>query len=810
MFSQRDEWVTAFRGFRHHRGFAFTVVTILAAGITASTTIYAIVYSVLLRPLEYAHPERLVCIWEEYPKMSWGHHVAASFPTFHEFKRYSHSFDAMELAETEHMLVSRSGENEFVWGTRLSAGFLDLLGVKPYLGRNFLPEEDRPDGMKTAILGYAYWKKRFAGDTNLLGKTILINNSAHVLVGILPRDFQQPAGSEPRVLLPIRRNATDTKGRGWRGFLSLGRLKPGISAISAQQELNTIAKRLAELYPENNTGLETSVVPLYEQTVDDAKSTVWLLFAAANFILLIACANAANLFLVQSVAREKDMAVRAALGATRWQIARGLLIESVALSLLAAAIGIGMASVCIKVARTIDIGLGARFEAASLNFSVLGFAISAAFASGIAFGLVPAGRMSLVNPALSLNESSRTASAGKNRGRFLRGLIVFEISLSLILLIGAGLMFKSLERVLSQKPGFDPEGMLVANVDLPEARIPESQRRLLLYSDLLARIRRLPGVESASLTSNLPLSGADIGGDIMIEDDVKPWTNEQPLPAHLIIESDYFRTLKIPLLKGRIFDSSDSLDARKVSIVSEETAKQLWPGKDVLGKRFTSSLEKDGSTVWFTVIGIVGDVRYRSMETRPKLAIYFPLTQTTNENSSMQLVLRTVRDPLALRAAVQREMHATSKEIPEPEIVSMDQIIAKSVGKRRLQMELLWIFTAIALILAMVGTYAIVTYILNQRAREFEIRLVLGATRNQILGLALRQGLKLVGCGLAAGLAISLLLTRFLQSFLFEIAALDPVPFTAGILLLGVVGLLACYIPARRIANAKATLLFLS
>ncbi|MDB6036951.1 MAG: hypothetical protein JWM99_792 [Verrucomicrobiales bacterium] len=810
MCGQAGEWGRVFRGFRHHRGFAITVMAILAAGIAASTTIYAIVYSVLLRPLDYRHPEGLVCIWEEYPKMSWGHHVAASFPTFHEFKRNSHSFDGMELMETEHMLVSRSGDNEFVWGTRLSAGFLDLLGVKPYLGRNFLPEEDRPEGMNAAILGYSYWKKRFSGETNLLGKTILINNSAHVVVGILPRDFQQPAGSEPKVLLPIRRNATDTKGRGWRGFLSLGRLKPGVSALSAQRELNTIAKRLGEQYPENNTGLETSVVPLYEQTVDDVKSTVWLLFAAANFILLIACANAANLFLVRSVAREKEMAVRAALGATRWQIARGLLIESVALSIAAAAIGIGLAFVCIRIARTIDFDLGARFAAASLNFPVLGFAISAALATGIAFGSVPAGRMSLVNPALSLNESSRTASAGKNRGRFLRGLIVFEISLSLILLIGAGLMFKSLARVLSQKPGFDPEHLLVSNVDLPEARIPESKRRLFLFSDLLDRIRRLPGVESASLTSNLPLSGADIGGDIMIEDDIKPWTNEQPLPAHLIIESNYFRTLKIPLLKGRIFDSSDSLDVRKVSIVSEETAKQLWPGKNALGKRFTSSLEKDGSTVWFTVVGVVGDVRYRSMETRPKLAIYFPLTQTTNENSSMQLVLRTVRDPPALRAAVQREMHATSKEIPEPETVSMDQIIAKSVGKRRLQMQLLWIFTSIALILAMVGTFAIVTYILNQRAREFEIRLVLGATRNQILGLALRQGLNLIGCGLAAGLAVSLLLTRFLQSFLYEIAALDPIAFTAGTFLLGAVGLLACYIPARRIANSKATVLLRS
>ncbi|MDT7603531.1 MAG: hypothetical protein QOF61_1528 [Acidobacteriota bacterium] len=783
------------RGLRHN--FAFTVVAVcsLALGIGANTAIFSLVNAVLLKPPPFREPERLMMVWENQPVNGvTGDQVQPA--TYVDWKTQNHVFEDMAALRWQTFNITGDGEPEKVQAYGVTRNFFPMLGAEPALGRNFLPEEDKPGGAKVAIISYGLWQRRYGREQTIIGKDILLNGEKHTVVGVMPAGFQF-LQSSTGLWTPAAFPPEELAHRDNNSLLVLARLKPGVTQPQAQADMTAITDRLAHDYPDDIAGVQADVVPIGEQLSGSVRRPLLLLLAAVGFVLLIACANVANLLLARAAARQKEIAVRAALGAGRLRIVRQLLTESVLLSLLGGAFGLLFAAWGFEfVKKLIPDGL-ALSTSLKLSLPVLGYATLISLATGIVFGLAPALQASRTD----LNEALKQGGgrAGSNAGGRLRGaLVMVEVALALVLLVGAGLLVQTVSHMRGQYENLHPKQLLTVRTVLPENKYRALPRRTQFYDEVLARVERLPGVVSVGYTTSVPLQWQGGANGFMIE-------GSQPPPGvatnaiHRQVSSNYLQTIGVGLREGRYLDEHDNAQSQLVLVVNETMARQLWQGESAIGKRISFG-KGDGTDPWRTIVGVVADVRQMGMSAPVKAEMYLPYSQV-NVMSGFKprdLVIRAEGDPLSLVPAVRREVHAVDPDEPLSNIATMDEQLNEQTGTRGIGMILLASFAGLALLLATIGIYGVLAYFVAQHVPEIGVRLALGAQPRDILALVLKKGMGLALGGVALGLVGAFALTRVMTGLLFGVTATDPKTFALISLLIAAVALLACYIPARR------------
>jgi predicted permease len=784
-------------------GFTLIAVITLALGIGANTAIFSIVNGLLLNPLPYRNAERLAIIWTHSP----GANVALDWPSpgqFSALKTENSVFEQLALAHGSNVILTGNGEPERLGAVRASSAVFSLLGAQAMLGRVFLPEEDTPVKTLTVILSHNLWRRRFGGDPKVLGQTLTINGRGYNVVGVMPADFALGHEVMPTVggvaqaelLLPLPMSVEEMNNHGDENYNVLARLKPGATIVQAQAELNLAVRRLEQQFPKNypqSRRFSLSIRPLLEQAVGDVRLALYVLLGAVGCVLLIACANVANLLLARAAAREREMAVRTAIGAGRWRVVRQLLTESVLLSAVGGALGLALAVWGLALLRWLNPNDIPRLASIGIDNRVLAFTTSVAMLTGVLFGLAPALRGSRVNLNETLKEGGRGLVGGHHRLRDL--LVVTEIALSLVLLIGAGLLIRSFVRVQQVEPGFEPKNVLSMRMSLIGPAYEEEARRVSFYHRLWERIRRLPGVESAGGVSALPLTGGLGWGSITIEG-YDASSGQSVIQADMRAASvGYFETMKIPLIRGRFFAEQDIKGSQRVVIVDENMARTYWPKADPVGKRLKFG-GADSDSPWMSVVGVVADVKHYALDSDSRVALYVPHMQVGA--GSLSIAVRTTADLLSAAAAVTREARALDPNLPLYDVKTMEQWLSESLARRRFAMLMLGVFAIVAMLLAGVGIYGVMSYAVAQRTREIGIRVALGAQTRDVLRLIVRQGMSLTGIGVGLGLVAAIAATRLMASLLFGVRATDPLTFAAIALLLALVALLACWIPARR------------
>jgi len=789
---------------RKNPGFAAVAVLSLALGIGANTAIFSMVNAVLLRPLPYPDSDRLAIVWQKYTKRGWGL-VPMSYPNFAALREQSQVFESVGAASYGVFNLTANGGPERLLGMRVSANLFTVLGVSPAVGRAILPEEDKPGAQRVAILSHELWQRRFGSDAGIAGKSLTLNGEAYTIVGVMPPDFQYPppftvtiastAMAMPKADLwvPLAM-ATNQAGVGSRNFQMIGRLKPGVSSTQAQAEMNAIAGRLEQQYPGPNTGMEFSLTTLRQQVTGSVRQALWVLFGVVGFILLIACANVANMLLARASGRRRELAVRLAVGASRLRLIRQLLTESVMLASVGGALGLLLAYWGCKLLIAINPDRIPRATEIRINWYVLGFTVALTLLTGVIFGLMPALSASKLDLNESLKEGGRSASGGVSGGRSRQLLVVAEVALSLVLLIGAGLMIRSFARLLATDPGFKPERLLTLRLTLPSANYGPQQQQIGFYQQLMQRIERLPGVEAVGAINRLPMTGDSDNSGFAIEGHAPANPNERIYAAHRVVNPDYFRALGVPLQRGRAFTAGDAAGAPGVAIINQTAARVFWPNEDPLGKRIGPDGFPPGT--WLTIVGVIDDVRHAALGVEPQPEIYWPYSQKTDRR--IDLLIRTTADPLSLAGAVRSEIWAIDKDLPVSDVKTMDELLSGSVAQPRFYALLLAAFAVVALLLAIVGLYGVMSYAVNQRTHEIGIRMALGGSPRDVLRLSINQGMRLALIGIGIGLGGALALTRLMKTLLFGVSTTDPLTFTVIALLLTFVALLACWIPARR------------
>jgi predicted permease len=778
-------------------GFTAVALLALALGIGANTAIFSVVNGVLLHPLPYPQPERLMMIYEKTADFSQS---SVSYPDFLDWQRENHSFTDMACFRRNDFNFTGSGQPEHLEGEHVSAGLLPVLDVNPFLGRNFLPQEDREGAGGVVILAYSLWQKRFGGDSQILGRTLTLNAKSYTVIGVLPPDFRfrrqsdlyVPLGQWDSVELRDRENHP--------GLHVVGRLKPGVTMAAAQAEMTSIARALAQKYPKTNAREGATVVGMKEDMVGHIRPTLLLLLSAVGFVLLIACANVANLLLARSNARSREFAIRAALGAGRRRVVRQLLTESIMLAFGASLLGLLLASWGTRLVLAAVPDALPRSQEIGLDPYVLLFTLLVAILTGILFGLAPAFHSSKVNPQEALKEGARGSGGGRHRAEGI--FVVVEIGLAMVLLAGAGLMLQSIWRLFRVDTGFDPHHVLTTDVALSPSVMASPAGIRLAYQQLLDRVSGIPGVQSVAITSLVPLSGDD--SEIAFWLGKGPQRPQDQMASTLmyIATPGYLRAMGIPLKEGRFFTDHDTLSSPPVVVVDEVMAKHLFPGQDALGKQF--NLMVIGPV---QIVGITGHVKHWGLDAddtaKIRNEIYFPFLQIPDKFMSeavagLTLVLRTGPDPLRLVSAVRAQVAGPTEDQPIFEVATMEQIISDSLTERRFAMLLLIIFAATALVLAAIGIYGVMSYAVSRRTHELGLRMALGASRHEILGLVVREGMVLALAGMGIGLAAALGLTRFMTSLLYGVRPADPPTLGAVLAVLGAIAFLACYIPAWR------------
>ena len=765
-------------------GFTLIAVLTLALGIGANTAIFSIVNAVLLRPFPYKEPGRLVILRE---RVSGGSGFSPSYPNFADWRAQNTVFDSMAAAlGNQSFNLTGAGEPERLQGRIVSAEFFSTLGIKPLIGRDFLAEEDRPGATPAAILSYGFWRRRFGEDPSVIGKRLTLNNQNFTVVGVTPPNFQFE--TEADLTVPIGLQAERFRLRGMDpGAGVVARLKPGVSLRQAEAELNTIAARLEQQYPESNKGRRARVTPLHEFFVGDVRQPLLILLGSVGLVLLIACANVANLLLVRSSARRKEMAVRMALGAGRRAIIRQLLTESVLLAALGAALGILLALWGASfIAGHLPDG-APRLHEARVDAPVLGFTLAVSLLTGLLFGLAPALQASRSNLTEGLREGDRGSSGRRQRLRSV--LVVGEVALTLTLLVGAGLLIQSFWRVLQVDPGFKAQNLLTMQLSVKN---PDDQQVANFFEQLQQNVRSLPGVKSVAVSDGLPFDMANYPGFI-IED--RPSPDNKGAGLRYTVSPDYFQTLGIELIKGRVFTAQDTRDSQLVAVINEVLAQRYFPNKDPLGKRLKQSLPNSPS---YEIVGIVRHVEHYNLDGQNSVQPQFYTNFNQSRARPINLLVRTDAEPLSLAAAVRAQVAALNKDQAVFNVRTMEQILARSVAARRFSMLLLTVFAVVALALASLGIYGLMSYAVAQRTREIGVRMALGAQSGDVLRLVIGQGMKLAFVGVATGLVASLALTRTMKNLLFGVSATDPATFATIALLLIAVALLACWLPARR------------
>jgi predicted permease len=799
-------WYDLSHGFRtlsKNPGFTAVAVLSLAIGIGANSAIFSVTNALLLRPLPYKDADRLVILWSRSPGLNvpqdW-----FSPGQYLDVKTQNGVFDETSISIGASFNLTGQGTPEHVDGARISSSLFSLLGTNSMLGRVFRPEEDEPGKPATVILGYGFWQRYFGGDQGVIGRTLTLNGNNSTVVGVMPAEFSLNKEVMPAVngiqnadlLVPLPLSESARSNRGNEDFNIFARLKPGITIAQAQAEMDIIADRMKQQYPANyppSSGLTISVVPLLQQVVGDISLALKLLFGSVGFVLLIACGNVANLLLSRAAVRQKEVAIRAAVGASRVRLIRQLLTESMLLAVVGGLVGVGIAYLTVKALHVFGPDNIPRLNEVGIDGRVMAFTSFIALLTGVFFGLAPALRASRVDLNKVLNEGGRSGASGRGGHHTRKLLVVFEIAVSLLLLIGAGLLTRSYRRIWNAYPGFNPHNVLSLRVSLPVATYPKPESITPFFRRVVEGLNQVPDVESVATTYSLPMSTVALAWEpIAIEGYVPRSAQELIISNVRIVSPDYFRTMKIPLLRGRYFDEHDTKGATETVIVDETLAERFWPNEDPIGKR----LQRGGSDTWRTVVGVISDAKQYSSEKEPPIAVYFPFEQYVARN--MFLVIRTTRDPGGMTSAITKEIQSLDPEMPVFDVNTMDQRLHDSLSQRRFSMFLLGVFAVLASILAAIGIFGVMAYSVNERTHEIGIRLALGARPATILQLVIGQALVLTATGVAIGLTGAFALTQVMSSLLYGVSNTDGFTFFVTPLLLGGVALLASYIPARR------------
>jgi putative ABC transport system permease protein len=789
--------------------FSIAAIGILAIGIGANTAIFSVVYAVILRPLPYAESERLVMIKESWPAQGIPDY-GVSMPDFHEWRNRNRVFDQIEAFNTNRHDITSNGDPERIVGVRVSAELFSFLGVRPVQGRGFLSEEQQFGRHRVVILSDGFWRRRFGDQTRLDGQTIKIDGETFSIIGVMPEGFEFPEhGTE--LWRPLSAPAADRNyTRSENGFEVIARLKPGVTINQAKADMDHIRTQLAQEFKET-AELRERVVSLSEHVAGKELITILLvLFGAVGFVLLIACTNTANLMLARAESRQKEMVIRVALGASRWRVIRQALTESLLIGMTGGLLGLFVAMWGVGALLRLGPDLP-RFADVKINGRVLIFTLALSLLTSFLAGLAPAWQSTKVDLQKSLKDSARTAAGSAGNRRMRGALVVSEIALSLVLLICAGLMINSLLRLQRVDPGFRTKQILSMRISLPSSRYPENRPTAIVdfFKRLEERVRAIPGVQMASYTTSLPLIGFGWVQYITVEGYPLPRTPEEtPLTHYRQISSHYFETLGIRLLKGRALNERDTRDTEPVAVVNESFVRLFYPNEDPIGKRFylgqpveLSSPQRQ-PTRW-TIVGVSRDIKHQGLGSEPKPEVFSLHEQSLSKPDdgpfpNMFFVVRAASDPTALAAAVRREVRELDKDLPVAEVITMDRLLGNSLLRQRLITLLLSIFSIIALLLAAVGIYSVISYSVTNRTHEIGIRMALGARRIDVLQLIAGQGMRLAFIGIVIGLLGSIILTRFIETWLFEVKASDPLTYVLIVLLIVFVSMLACYLPARR------------
>jgi putative ABC transport system permease protein len=792
----------AFRQLLKDPGFTAVAVLTLALGIGANTAIFSVVNAVLLRPLPYEQSDRLVWIWEN--NLSKNIPINPASPgNFNDWRDQSQAFETLSAWEGENFNLTGGGEPERVLGAKAFANFFAVLRVQPILGRSFLPDEDRAGANPVALLSHGLWQRRFGGDTNILGKSLTVDGRSFVIIGIAPA-MQAVPFNRFELWLPFALDSARMNAHGDRFLRPIGRLKPGVTIRQVQAELGGIARRLEQLYPQENTGAGVSVIPLKEMFTGELRRPLLVLLGGVSFVLLIACANVANLMLARAAAREKEIALRGALGATRFRLMRQLFNETLLLCALGTGVGLALAVYGVQLLRALVPAVSSNYKVPipgldeiGIDGWVLVFTLGLSFVTALLCGLAPALKTSRLDLIESLKEGGRTSVAGFRGSRFRGLLVISEVALALVLLIGAGLMIESFRHLREVRLGFDPYNVFTMSLSLPESKYPEEQQRAEFYQQLLQRVEALPGVKSAAIANYLPLSGhwGSVGFSIQGRPPLTP--GDFLVANYCTVSPNYFHAMEIPVLEGRGFTAADRKQAPYVVIINQTMARRFWPGENPIGQRLNLGDSKSPDVC--EIVGVAGDVRHFGPDADTRPQTYFSHLQSPAKQ--MSLIVRAVANPLNLTSAVRAEVKALDAAQPVYDVQTLEQLVSQSIAPRRFAMLLLGAFAIVALLLGAIGIYGVISYTMNRRTHEIGIRMALGAQRHDVLALVVRQGMRLALIGVGAGLAGALAATRALQSLLFEVKPFDSLIFLLVTLTLTAVAFVACWLPARRAAK---------
>ena len=797
-------------------GFTAVAVLSLALGIGANTAIFSIINAVLLRPLPFEDPDRLVLIWHKWKMidLSWG---AVSAPSFIIYRDQASSFERVAVVKNWSANLTGQGESERITGFLVSSSFFPTLGVQPALGRTFLQEEDQPGANQVVVLNDNIWKRRFGSDPNLIGKKIMLDGSSYSVIGIMPQSFDFPRENEMWAPIAFTPEELSDSNHSYENFMTIARLREDVSLQEAQAEMNTIAGRVQQQYPraypkESEWGIGVSSVR--ELLIGNVRPTLLLLFGAVGLVLLIGCANVANLLLARATARQKEIAVRLALGANRWRLMRQLLSESMILGLLSGALGLLIAFWVVGVipkAIPSDVAwFLPNWNEVSIDNRVLGFTLGISLLTALIFGLVPGIQASRLDINESLKEGGRRGTSSVSSNRIRGILVISEVALALVLMTVAGLLIRSFSSLQALDPGLRTQNVLTMQLSLTKNKYANNRQTSSFYDRVLQQMASVPGVESAGIVSWLPLIFGDSMGSFFIEGRPQEPGENNPHGSIRIASPGYFRAMGITLKIGRDFLERDTADATPVIIIDEMVAQSYWPNEDSIGKRVAVSREGGRSNrLWRHVIGVVGHVRHQGLDVESKMQMYIPSLQfqvPRIDQRTMYLVVRTTSDPMSMFPAVRSAIHAVDADQPVTKVATMEQVLSGSLSQRRLPMLVIAALAVLALVLTIVGIYGIVSYSVGQRNHEIGIRMALGASRGNVTALIVKQGLQLALIGVGIGLVAAFSLTRFIASLLYGVSATDLATFASVPLLLVGITALASYLPARRAARVDPML----
>lgn len=802
----------AFRQLTKSPGFAAVAILTLALGIGACTAVVSLVNALLIRPLPYKAPQELVLLWQKFSAQGLDQ-IPVSAPEYLDYEKQTTSFEHIAAFDYTDLNLTGGDMPERVQGAVVSPSLFPLLGVAPVEGRVFTNDEFGEGRDGVVILSARLWQRRFNSDPNLIGTQIALNGRKFTVVGIMPARFQFPLplfgiqggtfAGPVDIWKPIAFTKDELESRGSRSYGVIGRLKKGISTAQAQAQIDTIhanwLKQFPDFYP-GDVRFGATLYPLHEQVVGGMRTALFILLTAVGVVLLIVCANLTTMLLARAGAREREFAIRVALGASRWQLLRQVLCESVLLALVGGAAGSLLAMWGLDLLRAIGTQTVPRIAEANLDARVLLVMLIVSIGTGILFGIVPA--LASGNPELTeaLKEGSRGATTGAPRNRFRNALVIAEVAMALVLLVSAGLLVKSFARVQNVHPGFNPRNVLTAELSLPLLKYPRGKPVIDLYAEVERRVRAIPGIEAVGLTSILPLSGSNSDNSFHIEGRSEMQTKVYPDEEVRGITPDYFRVLQTPLIKGRFFSEADNADAPGVLIINQAMAKKYWPGEEALGKRINFGDADPQKIKWFTIVGIVADIHHQGLDIDPKPEFYLPHPQRPYRG--MILAVRSAQDPGSLTSAIRAEIRRIDPDLPAANVRTLEQVTSDSIAPRRLSAVLIGVFAALALVLAAVGIYGVMSFLVVQRTHEIGVRMALGAQRGDVLRLVIGHALRLIFIGAAIGLAIAFFSSRALGAMLYNVEAFDLSTFILVSIALGSVALLASYIPAVRATRA--------